>query len=242
MSRGEGPWKRWWWVGIGLALAVGLWLDGDGMLLNLGAVRLLQASSLLSAPSPARAEAADLLLRVADREPSAHWALALLAAGEGEDARRRTHLMALLTAKPGRLPLVRDAFPEDLVLARWAWEQEPHSPVAAFWLARLTAQQDREAALALYQEGLRLDPLASERWVELGMLYRQAGRLEEALAAFRHGCELRDTGGNGCWQAGLLAQEMGRLDLAEEFYARTLEQMPGYTPAATRLQEVTHRE
>ncbi len=236
MSPGRGPWKGWWLAGLLLALAAGLWLDRDGLLLNLGVVRLLQAPS---GPAP---QGVRLLEQAAEREPSAHWALALLAAEEGQEERRRTHLQQLLAAKPGRLPLVRDAFPQDRALAQWAKARYPRSPVATFWLAQLLAEQDREAAMALYREGLALDPLASERWVELGALYQQAGRLEEALVAYRHGCELRDTGGNGCWRAGLLAQEMGRLDLAAAFYARTLEQMPDYTPAATRLQEVTHRD
>jgi tetratricopeptide (TPR) repeat protein len=218
---------------LALVLLFGLGRSGAALVGNLGYIYLVR-SGVVSASYAAHAEA--FLGQAARVQPSAEWGLALLARWQGDAARSRTHLQALLVrGELSRLPAVQALRTDDVALARQAWQQYGDQPLAAFWLGKALAASDPPGAIVAYEQGLRLNGRDGVIWVELGWLYRRQGQYAEALYAYDQGCRRRDRGGNGCWQAGLLAEELGLTDRAADYYRQTLQQIPGYGPAVERL-------
>lgn len=201
---------------------------------NQGALHLMAA--LLGAPAEHPRARADLEQAKEAGKQEARWGLGLLAYVEGDRSVARAELENLIVTSPERIRLVHTLYPDDVGLARLAEESHPEQAFAAFWVGETLAQSDPPAAIAAYERGLRLNPTNGVRWVELGWLYRNVGRYQEALMAYHRACELGDRGGNGCWQAGLLSEELGQYADAARYYRLTLRQIPDYAPALARLQ------
>lgn len=160
-----------------------------------------------------------------DQAWDAAWRLALvlegLRTGEGDAARRAD----------GDLPQVQ----QDALQLR----QQPAAPGGeAFtapllaWAWRCVAQElrepdDRELALSLVEQALRLDDSEPLAHVQHGLLLRRLGRLSDAEAAYRralaggaHGVELFNN-------LGTVLLDLGRPREAEEQLLRALELQPG---------------
>jgi len=232
-------WRAWLrLVVLVLVLLFGLGRRGPDLARNLGYIYLVRSGVVSASYSP-QAEA--FLEQAATTHPSAEWGLALLTRWQGDAARSRTHLQALIASESDRLPLLQALYTYDVALARQAWQQYGGQPLAAFWLGKALTVSDPPGAIVAYEQGLRLNGRDGVLWVELGWLYRRQGQYAEALHAYDQGCRRRDRGGNGCWQAGLLAEEMGLRDRAADYYRQTLQQIPGYDPAIERLNGLSRR-
>lgn len=235
MGRGAGEEVR----SLALALFVAAILAVNGRALaadwrqNQGVLHLMAA--LLGAPAEQPRALAFLERAKQAGKQEARWGLGLLAYVRGAHDVAQEEFRALIVTAPERIRLVHTLYPDDVELARLAEESHPEQAFAAFWVGETLAQSDPTAAMAAYERGLRLDPTNGVRWVELGWLYRNHGRYQEALMAYNRACELRDRGGNGCWQAGLLSEELGQYADAARYYRLTLDQIPGYAPALVRL-------
>ena len=73
-------------------------------------------------------------------------------------------------------------------LLRLRTEEEPNDPAGWVHLALQEYEQfkDQEAALRCLQRALQLEPRAAEAWLFLAMIFVDAGRFQEALAALDH--------------------------------------------------------
>jgi tetratricopeptide (TPR) repeat protein len=92
---------------------------------------------------------------------------------------------------------------------------------ALFLFGRILSKEAPERAVALYQQGLTLNPYDGVRWRELGDLLRDTDS-EAAKEAYYQSCRYGDPGSHGCLEAGRIAEEQGNLEEAIRFYKLSL--------------------
>jgi predicted TPR repeat methyltransferase len=86
-----------------------------------------------------------------------------------------------------------------------------------------------------------LDPRHFETLLNLGALYTQRGRLEDAQACYVRAADARPALPHAHYNLGRLSQERGDPGEAAVHYRRALEADPGHAPAATSLGELAQQ-
>jgi len=76
---------------------------------------------------------------------------------------------------------------------------------------------NRREIVALFREGLALDPRDGLRWRELGDALRSLDP-KEAIEAYLQSCFNGDPGANGCYRAGLTAEQLSDYENAIRYY------------------------
>ena len=206
------PFERWSPAVIGLAgvallvvLAVAAWpVNRAGQL----------AGGALLAPGRDAAAAATTAEPLTAARCRAGWYEGLLLHTAGDTVRRSVVWGDLLACAPDYTGYMAVLAHDDAPLARQAVAAQPDNPAAYFWLAGLTAPGE---AIALYRQGLALDPGDGRRWLALGDLL--LGRDDDAaLEAYVQACLHGDPGANGCAHAAAIVAERGDLETAIYYY------------------------
>jgi Tfp pilus assembly protein PilF len=96
-------------------------------------------------------------------------------------------------------------------------------------------RSDTDAAIAHYQEAVRLAPDAAEFHVNLGLLLVAGNRIEDATAAFQRAVDLRPSDAESHNNLGAMLARQGRLAEAMTHYRRALEISPAYALAQRNL-------
>jgi tetratricopeptide (TPR) repeat protein len=87
-------------------------------------------------------------------------------------------------------------------------------------------------ALKAYQEGLTLESNYSVNWMNLGLVYWQAGQKDRGLESVRKAVELAPGQAGFQLTYGKLLEETGRFQLAEKAYFKTLALQPAWAESA----------
>ena len=210
------------WLGLGglLVLAVVLLgLRGPSLVLgwrvNRAALATVQG---LLAPEASLAAAGRLLA-----SPSlagncqALWLQGLVAHRQGAEGARDAAWGRWLGCPQARVAFLEALLEEDPRWAERSVQLAPDDAESWFWLARLRAATDPDAAIALYRQGFARNPFDALRWRELGDLL--AGQdPEAAIQAYLNSCAYGDPGSNGCYRAGKTAERLGDLERAAQYY------------------------
>jgi tetratricopeptide (TPR) repeat protein len=117
------------------------------------------------------------------------------------------------------------------IFRRITEEQAPEIREAAAAYRHLGAiafLDNTEEAIAAYSRAVELDPKNMEGQVQLGLLLRRVGRLDDAITAFRNVMEIADAGNHREWlgcglgNLGIVYRIRGDLDQAEETHKKAL--------------------
>jgi hypothetical protein len=96
-------------------------------------------------------------------------------------------------------------------------EQKNNSRERLFWLTGAYTRSNPEIAIALYYQGLALDPSDVRRWQYLGHLLSKRDP-QAALGAYLQSCYHGDPGANGCMGTGCMAEKLGDPRAAIQYY------------------------
>jgi len=94
---------------------------------------------------------------------------------------------------------------------------------------------DPDAAIAHYQDAVRLAPDAAEFQVNLALLFVERNRIPEAAAAFQRAVDLRPADAESHNNLGAMLARLGRTRDAADHYRRALEISPQYSLARRNL-------
>ena len=94
---------------------------------------------------------------------------------------------------------------------------------------------DPDAAIARYQDAVRLAPDAAEFQVNLALLLVERNRIPEAAAAFQRAVDLRPADAESHNNLGAMLARQGRMREAADHYRRALEISPQYALARRNL-------
>ena len=98
----------------------------------------------------------------------------------------------------------------------------PDNAEAMAFLADSKMQlNDRDSALPLLEKAVRIDPKAERAHLDLGILYGDAGRREDALREFKAAARLVPGDVNVHWRLARLYQAMGKKDEAKVEFDKT---------------------
>jgi tetratricopeptide (TPR) repeat protein len=98
----------------------------------------------------------------------------------------------------------------------------PDNAEAMAFLADAKMQlNDRDSALPLLEEAVRIDPRAERAHLDLGILYADAGRREDALREFKVAARLVPNDVSVHWRLARLYQAMGKKDEAKVEFDKT---------------------
>jgi len=141
---------------------------------------------------------------------------------------------ALLGARGSILPaLVVAGFAIWLVpLARADGRDAEAAHLAGVEAAR---SQDDAAAVAAFEEALRLDPRRVDSWLELGMAHGRLKHWDEAITANKRALELDPANVKGHHNLGNIYFRKGDFEAAAASYARVLELDPNHILSAFHL-------
>ncbi|MDD5368670.1 MAG: hypothetical protein PHQ40_06290 [Anaerolineaceae bacterium] len=114
--------------------------------------------------------------------------------------------------------MLRAVQPQNAVLATSAINHFPREAASYIWLGEITAQQDTNKAIELYNQAVGLDPRDGLTWCHLGSLYYQREMHIASANAYLQCCLNGDPGVNGCWGAGQLMEELGAPNIAIQYY------------------------
>lgn len=197
-------------VAIGILVSVWFWHA-----LPVNRAGQLTARYLL-ADSVSLPETATVTRRLAAYRCPAYWFEGLLYQAAGESAARSAAWKDLLACTDRFTRYMSVVAAEDTDLARKATQLHPESAAAHFWLAAALTDEDPDAAIVLYRQGLSLDPGYAYGWQMLGdlLVSRDALTAEEA---YYQSCINGDPGANGCLRAGGLAEARGDIVKAIEY-------------------------
>jgi len=143
----------------------------------------------------------------------------------------------------------RGRLDEAIVHYRAAVKIDPTATNSLFNLSNaLRAQSESSAAaqgrsreqrvaeiVALYQEAIRLKPDYYEAHTNLGVVYKELGRLDDAVAAYQAAILHRPTFTEAHSNLALAYQDLGQLDLAKDALARALELRPKFPEVHSNL-------
>jgi Tfp pilus assembly protein PilF len=99
----------------------------------------------------------------------------------------------------------------------------------------LAGRGEIDAAIAHYQNAVRLAPDAADWQVNLGLLLVRQGQVRRALAAFTQAVRLRPEDAEARNNLGAMLARDGRVDEAISEYRRALDLRPGYALARRNL-------
>ncbi len=80
--------------------------------------------------------------------------------------------------------------PKALAVARDAYAQTPTPELAVIVATTLRAQGDDDEAIAMFKEALRLDPKLVPAWLDIGDIFLESDRFEDAAAAYERALAL----------------------------------------------------
>ncbi len=90
-------------------------------------------------------------------------------------------------------------------------------------------------ALVLFEEVSASQPELAGPWVNIGIIHKGAGRLEDAQSAFEAALKANKYSCDALNQLGILAREAGDFAQAEAHYQECLSANPGYSSAQLNL-------
>lgn len=100
---------------------------------------------------------------------------------------------------------------------------------------------ETEAAEKSYQESLRLNPKQFNAWLGEGIIARQQGRTDEAIADLSRSVELRPTAA-GYFELGNTLAQAGRIAQSREAYRQALSLNPGLVGAQQALDALSRTQ
>jgi tetratricopeptide (TPR) repeat protein len=186
--------------------------------LNLIKVDALRA--LIANPSQRRDMQEKLLSVEWDNDCSIWWFRGLIAKQTQSGIPELRNWQGAIACKPIYVALLHLTEPEEISLALLGLSTYPRNLEATLWLAELTSTSDPDSAIGFYRSALRLDPINSLTWRQLGDLLVER-QPQEALVAYTQSCYLGDVGSHGCLRAGIVAEKLGDLLSAIGFYERS---------------------
>ncbi|MBK8913450.1 MAG: tetratricopeptide repeat protein [Phycisphaerales bacterium] len=95
---------------------------------------------------------------------------------------------------------------------------------------------------ALWEAATRADPNSAKAWTELGEVYRQSGRIAEAVAAIERAAQLNPLVTNQIVIAAMLAIQDGRPEAAERPLRDILRQYPDFVLAIDQLANALEKQ
>ena len=172
-----------------------------------------------------------------DEYDSNLWWQGIHADCEGDSDRALTIWVQYLHESDKRLDTIRARYRENMTLAEAAADRPQAKAIAFFWLGDATlAQGDDLAAVAIYQEGLALEPENGLIWRQIGdLIQANSGDVATAIYAYDQACFYVDQGKNGCLRAAELYMTQQNFDLAIARYHTSLQQLPNFQPARLGL-------
>lgn len=118
-----------------------------------------------------------------------------------------------------------------------------HDSAVMWWERGVELQeQAQDAACRVYEEAIRLDPSLVEAHVNVGRLYQEEGRLEEAEASYRRAIQLRPDFTVAYFNLRVVLEDRGRDDAAITAYQRARQLDPRFQPAHCHLAELYERQ
>lgn len=94
---------------------------------------------------------------------------------------------------------------------------------------------DYDKAIELLEKVIEKSPAVTAPYINLGMAYQHAGKLEEAEAQFKTALQMIPGHPVACNQYGLLLRKTGRFDEARKIYEEALSRFPDYYPVHRNL-------
>jgi len=143
-----------------------------------------------------------------------YWIKGLIFHNSGDSALRNKNWSEAVKCDPNIVILMHALFPEDPDIAHLAYNAQPKSAEALFWLGDLEPKNKSN----YYQKGLELNPEDGLRWLHLGLVLRNDEQFEAAMEAFYQACMHGDPGANGCLYAGDIAERLGDSETAIHYY------------------------
>lgn len=161
-------------------------------------------------------DTATLTRRLAAYGCHAYWFEGLLYHSAGDSPAMTAAWEDLLVCTDHYVRYLSVVAAEDETLARQAIQTYPDNAEAYFWLAQVLPDENPDAAIALYRQGLNLEAGDGLRWLRLGdlLMSRDPAAAEEA---YLQSCLNGDPGANGCLRAGGLANARGDVVKAIEY-------------------------
>jgi Tfp pilus assembly protein PilF len=127
----------------------------------------------------------------------------------------------------------------DLTLWSDTVKKSPQSPNALYNLAWTLHQRaepgDKDRALALYEEALRIKPNKEDAHYNAALIYQERGQYRKALEHFLASLRLRPDYSTTYYNIAMTLQTMGRTKRAIEFYEGALRIDPAYEDAHYNL-------
>jgi len=194
---------------------------------------IVTARALLARSVPL-AEAEARVAQLAPARCRLFWHDGLLWQAMGREAERDRAWASSLDCSAAFVPFMAALAPDNRPLAHSAVQKQPGSAAAIFWLAQITSAESPSTAVALYRQGLALDPGDGRRWKILGDLLVEA-EPAAAIEAYLQSCYHGDPGANGCWRAGQTAEQQGDRAAAIGYYR--LSKWPPARARAAQLQQ-----
>lgn len=77
---------------------------------------------------------------------------------------------------------------------------------------------DFHSAVYHFKEVIRIDPLRTGAYINLGAVYNRLGQFDDALATLRRGIQLDANRSEGYYNLGLVYKQLGQLDMAINAY------------------------
>ncbi len=127
----------------------------------------------------------------------------------------------------------------DLTLWSDTVKKSPHSPNALYNLAWTLHQRgrpgDKDRALALYEEAVRIKPDKEDAHYNAALIYQERGQYRKALEHFLASLRLKPYYPTTYYNIAMTLQAMGRTKKAIEFYEGALRVDPAYEDAHYNL-------
>ncbi len=165
----------------------------------------------------------------------AGWYVGLLHHVAGDFDARATAWGELLGCAPEYTHYMAQLAPDDMALARRALDRQPDNAAVYFWLAAMLAPDKPDQAIAVYRDGLALEPGNGWRWLDLARLL-DARDDPATLDAYLQVCVNGDPGANGCVRAAVMAEAEGDLDAALRYL-----RLSNWSEARERAEELERR-
>jgi tetratricopeptide (TPR) repeat protein len=118
--------------------------------------------------------------------------------------------------------------------------QKPDYAMLVDWAAAYDCARDPNAALAKYEAAAQLEPRA-HAYSQMGRIYLNAGRINEALAALNHAAAVEPNYPVTYLYRGMALSTVGQYSAAVEDYRRVLALDPANADAARGLNEAQAR-
>jgi tetratricopeptide (TPR) repeat protein len=118
--------------------------------------------------------------------------------------------------------IVKAIYSSDMRMAEQFIRDYPDDPQGYYWLAPLYVKIDNSKRVALFYQGLELDPTNGALWCLVGDNQIILKNIPEAASAYANCCLNRDPNDEGCLKAGNSYLKLGDMNKAIEYYSRSL--------------------